>query len=64
MTGEEFKEIRNNLELSTAQLSEILNVGKRTIMRWEQDNPPPHPCAGRIMEWMADDIFWPPEAPF
>ena len=63
MTAEEFKAIRRELGLSSAQLAAVLNVNARTIRRWEDGTGlPPNPIAVRVMDWFLRG-YRPPEWP-
>ena len=56
MTAHEFKDARNSLGLSQAELASILGMGKhgdRTIRRWENGERQPNPIACRALEWIA-----------
>lgn len=65
MTPEEFKEARRSLGLSASQLALILDVSKRAIWRWEnpEDAREPNKTACRVLRWMIDHGFRPPEFP-
>lgn len=64
MTPVEFKQARQNLDLSASQLGRILNTDQRTVRKWECDDGtrPPNPIACRVIEWMLDG-WRPPEWP-
>lgn len=36
MTGEDLRSLRTELGLSQERLAELLDVGRRTVIRWEQ----------------------------
>ena len=65
MTPEEFKEARRSLGLSASQLALILDVSKRAVWRWEnpEDEREPNKTACRVLRWMIDHGFRPPEFP-
>ena len=68
MTPAEFKEARQNLGLSQAQLGRILKTAPQTIRKWEM-NPEtastarkPNPVACEAMGWFLDGFrpkSWP-----
>lgn len=66
MTSDEFKEARQTLGLTLAQLGVILNTDPRTIRKWEaihgKSARDPNPVACQVMQWMLDG-FRPPEFP-
>ena len=64
MTPTQFKQARNSLGLSSAQLGLILNTDKRTIRKWESegDTRPVNPIAMRVVQWMLDG-YRPPQWP-
>ena len=65
MTPEEFKEARRSLGLSARQLAFILDVSVRTLFRWEDPDHDkmPNKTACRVLRWMIDHGFRPPEFP-
>lgn len=64
MTPAQFKQARQSLGLSSAELGRILNTDPRTIRRWESegDARPVNPIAARCMIWFLAG-FRPPEWP-
>lgn len=60
----DFKEARQKLGLSAAQLGTILDTDPRTIRRWESDvDPRPvNPIAARVLTWLVEG-FRPPQWP-
>jgi len=67
MTPAEFKQARESLGLTLAELGHILDTSPTTIVKWEM--PPtnstarkPNPIAVRVMRWMLGG-FRPPEWP-
>ena len=73
MTPTEFRQAREQLGLSQAELAAFLNMGKdgpRTIRRWEEEktlsngkaNTPPS-LACLILHWVAYDDLRPPGLP-
>ena len=62
MTPIEFKVAREKLNLTQAELGNILNVNPRTVRRWEQEDGtrPPNPIACRVLEWLEAG-FVPPK---
>ena len=64
MTPKQFKQARNSLGLSSAQIGLILNTDKRTIRKWEsdQDSRPVNPIAARCMQWFLAG-YRPPQWP-
>lgn len=67
MTSQDFKQARQQLGLTQAQLGRILDTAPQTIRRWEMDPKhssarPINPIAAQAMRWMLDG-FRPPEFP-
>lgn len=67
MTPYEFKDARNRLGLTQAQLGAILDTDPSTIRRWEMPPGnstarPPNPVAAQVMRWMLAG-FRPPGWP-
>lgn len=59
MTPQEFKQARRELGLTVAALARILDIGDRTIRKWEAPENTnsaraPNPVACRVMRWMLD----------
>ena len=67
MAPAEFKEARQKLGLSQAQLGRILNTAPQTIRKWEMGpdcstSRPPNPIAVEAMRWFLDGFrpnTWP-----
>lgn len=67
MTSEQFKEARQSLGLTLAQLGVILDTDPRTIRKWEADSSAstsrgPNPVACRAVQWMLAG-YRPPQWP-
>ena len=68
MNNEEFKAARKELGLSVKKLGIIINTNPVAIRRWESPNEntysrSPNPVACRVMKWILEDNFRPPEWP-
>ncbi len=65
MTPTEFKNARQTLNLSAAQLGAILDTNPRTIRKWEDSSGTrsPNPIACRVIDWMTKGGFRPPQWP-
>ena len=68
MTPQQFKEARRSLGLTVRQLAHVLNTSERTVRKWEFDGEgeggrPPNPVACRVLSWLTDHGFRPPEWP-
>jgi DNA-binding transcriptional regulator YiaG len=62
-TPEGFRQTREDLELSVAQVARLLQTNERTVKRWESgDDRMVHPTAAMVMDWFAGG-FRPPEWP-
>lgn len=67
MTPDEFKQARQKLGLTQAELGRILNSADSTIRRWEAKPGtnmarPPNPVATRVLRWLLAG-YRPPEWP-
>lgn len=40
MTASEFRKLRLRVGITQAELAELWEVNKRTVIRWEQEGPP------------------------
>ena len=63
MTPQQFKEARHALGLTVRQLCHILDTNERSVRRWEDGTRPPNPVACRVLGWLKDQGFRPPEWP-
>ncbi len=62
MTAEEFAQARRDLGLSQRQLAYVLGTSERSIRKWESpDKFGPNPVAVRVVLWILEDGFQPPE---
>lgn len=68
MTPEQFKQARQALDLSQAQLAIFLGMGEhggRAVRRWESGERSPNPIAVTALRWIIDgtrprDLLAPP----
>lgn len=63
MSPIEFKTTRETLALSKRQLAYILNLSVRMLDHIESGRRTPGPTVQRVMVWMKDHNFRPPEFP-
>lgn len=65
MTPTEFKQIQFDLGLTNTELAHILDTNERTLRKWkdEDEDRGPNPVAARVMIWMRDHGWTPPEWP-
>lgn len=61
MTGDEFRQHREDMGLSVRDLAYVLGTREDTIRKWEKDAIGPNPVAARALQWLVEDGYVPPE---